>query len=55
MVNWKLDTAEATKDMQPIIDSVASLPKENVLVNGVFPVKSFYQACTSFAMCLVYG
>jgi len=45
MVNWKLDTAEATKDMQPIIDFVASLPKENVLINGVFPVKSFYEAC----------
>jgi len=48
MVNWKLDTAEATKDMQPIIDFVASLPKENVLINGVFPVKSFYEAFSKY-------
>lgn len=48
MVNPKLSTAEATADVQPIIDWVATLPADKIVANGVFPVDTFYQAFTQF-------
>lgn len=47
MVNPILSNAEATADVQPILDWAAALPKANVLVNGVFPAATFYEACES--------
>ena len=48
LVNPKLSTAEATSDVQPIIDWVATFPADKIVANGVFPVETFYQAFTQF-------
>lgn len=48
LVNPKLSNAEATSDVQPIMDWVSTFPAEKIVANGVFPVETFYQAFTQF-------